>query len=463
MFLTPSPMADVLMLGIIGVILGHSNWLHKRGRWLAIDPLNTFWVGILIYFILDGALYADLFIAWHDSRVFERTLFWVLFAVVWVVVGYEMSWGRVLALKAPSLPRKLEPDRLFFAGVALVGLGVAGYLYLMHRSGGPSVWLAAGRGGTDYEAISGYFTELASFVMPGTVLLLFHVVLHKPSLIRQCFIYSLLLSVLAWYFYLGSRTHFGTLAVVVVGSYYLARRRNPSLLLLVPLVFAMLIVTEFMAAYRGQFTDLSLHLDEIDKEEAKEMTVSRWFGGQERELSRGCIFGCTMAAVALVPKQVPYDYGYSLCEMLTRPVPRALWPGKRYPLLEAHQNLYREGHLSDTVNPVANLLGGPALGFVGNWWHIGGPLALAIGGVLLGVLWRSIRMIYDRAAGSEGDILVYSQLIMLGYAEAGGDPFYWVYGLPLVMIPLLLIIYACRLQPVRGRRSRRAVNRSAQS
>jgi hypothetical protein len=454
MFLTPSALADLLMLAIIGVMAGHAYWLHRRGRWFVLDPLNTFWAGLLVYFVVDGAGYAELFISWHDERVFEQTLFWVLFAVVWVLIGYEAPWGRTVALSAPSLPVRLNPDRLFLAGLALLGMGVTGYLYLMSKSGGPTVWLSVGRGGTNYPAVSGYVGELVSLVIPGVTLLLFHAVLHKPSMTRRLFIYALLVLTVAWYFYLGSRSRFATLIAISVGAFCLAKRKHLPLFLMIPLAVAVLIATEFMAIYRGQFTNLSLNLDQIDTEEARVMVISRWIGSRERELSRGCIFGCTMAAVRLVPKQVSYDYGYSLLEFFTRPVPRALWPGKRYPLLEAHQSLYREGDLSTHVNPAANLLAGPALGFVANWWHIGGPIALALGGLLCGTLWRTFRMIYDRVPGSEGNMLVYAQLIMLGYMEVGGDPLYWIYSLPLVMIPLLLVIYACRFQPVRLRRAK---------
>lgn len=457
MFLTPSPVADLLMVAIVGVMAGHAWWLHGRGRWFVLDPLNTFWLGLLMYFVLDGAGNAELFISWYNQSVFEQTLFWVLFVVVWVVLGYEAPWGRAIAYRLPQLPPRLVPDRLYWAGLGLVGFGVAGYLYLMSKSGGAAAWLSAGRGNTNYEAVSGYVAELTSFVTPGITLLLFHVFLHRPSAGRKLFIFAITVLALAWFFYLGSRTRFGTLVLIFVGAFCLTKKRNPSLMLIFPLAISLLFVTEFMAIYRGQFTNLSLNLDMIDKEEARVMVVSRWLGSGERELSKGVIFGCTMAAIALVPEKVPYDYGYSLCEFITRPIPRRLWPEKRYPLLEAHQNLYREGDLSVHVNPVANLLAGPALGFIANWWHIGGPIALALGGLVVGGLWRTFRVIYDRVPGSEGNMLVYSQLIMVGYIEAGGDPFYWVYSLPLVLIPLFLVLNACRLRPSLPRSRRRGI------
>jgi len=163
-------------------------------------------------------------------------------------------------------------------------------------------------------------------------------------------------------------------------------------------------------------------------------------------VARGIEFNCVMTVIDLVPSHVPYNYGYPFLEIFTRWIPRAAWPDKVYPGLEAVFPLLLLGGLSDVWVPTSKepLLMGPAFTFVGHYWAMGGPLALVLAGLLTGVMFRMIRTLYERNPGSEGDVILYANLIIIGFTEAAATPFVWIYSLPLTMLPVVVLLRFCR-------------------
>jgi hypothetical protein len=61
---------------------------------------------------------------------------------------------------------------------------------------------------------------------------------------------------------------------------------------------------------------------------------------------------------------------------------------------------------------------------------------------------RFIRHIYEREFLSEGDIILYTMLFMIGFGEAAATPFYWIYSLPLQLLPVLALFYWVRKRPL---------------
>ena len=234
-----------------------------------------------------------------------------------------------------------------------------------------------------------------------------------------------------------------------MGAYYLPKRKSPPLVL-AGAVFSGLVHSgsNFQGAYRDKFTNLSLNLDQIDLREARGSVLPFFLGGdqalQADAISSGIEFNCVMSVVELVPDQVPYNYGYGYLELFTRWIPRAIWPDKIYPQMEAVQGVLREAQLSGANVRDSDILMGPAFTFVGHWFYVAGPIGLILGGLLTGVLFRTIRTIYDRGNRSEGDILIYVSLIGIGFSEAASTPLAWLSTLPFVLGPLALILFLCR-------------------
>lgn len=451
--------ANPLLLAIVGVMVAHSWHLWRKGRWLAFDPLNAFWAGALVCYVYQPLSFGDVYAAWHAPGVLEETLSWVLFSLLFVIAGYEAKVGVKLGLKIPALPARLAPRRLVAAGIALMALGFLGYAYLVNTAGGLDEWLSVGRGGTNWEAVSGYVAQL-EFVLPvGVMLLAFYASLYRPRLIARVAVAVTCAAMWVWLVYLGSRSRTIGFTLSLMTAYYLPRRRSPSLKLLALVFVGLLAIVTFQASYRSNFTGLSFNFDRLDLDEVKDSLLPDWAGGASKgnavDTSTSAEFNCVMTVVELVPQRIGYNYGYSHLELFTRVIPRAIWPEKRYPHAEAYTPILREGGLSTAVIPTAKeeLLMGPSFTFVGHWYSVGGPIALVIFGFLTGVGFRAIRTIYDRAPTSQGDIIFYSSLIILGFWEVSGEPLFFLFYFPFTHGPLAILLWLSRERrrsPTRG-------------
>jgi hypothetical protein len=168
-----------------------------------------------------------------------------------------------------------------------------------------------------------------------------------------------------------------------------------------------------------------------------------------------------MATVKLVPNKIPFNYGYSELEFLTRIVPRSIWPEKRYPHYEAFTPIYQMEDLSRHWVPYATtpILEGPSFGYVGHWYAVGGAVALVFAGLFTGGLFRAIRTIFNRPEKREGDLVLYMLVIVaIGFGDAASTPLFWIFTLPLMLMPLLVLVYLTRR---RDRKLRHALRNGA--
>lgn len=466
MIQTSSPLGNLLILAILMGIAGHSVSLWRRGRWWAFDPLNAFWAGVLTCYVHQPLSYGEVFIGWHGEALFNKTLLWIVFGLFWVVVGYELVVGCRWGYALPHPPPKLIPGRLAFVAYLFILVGIFGYSYIVSVSGGWTQWLSVGRGDTNYERVSGYVGILTSMLPVGVVLLLFHAELHRVGAVKRMAIWALAGMALLWFIYLGTRSRTITFTGAMLMAWYLPRRTQPPLPILCALFVGLLVLTTFQGEYRDRFTNLCVNVDATEWQEVRQVSLPKWLGGQGKEargheISRGAEFNCVMTTVKLVPEEVPYSYGYGFLECFTRWIPRDFWPEKRYPHLESKQALFRLGELTDFV-PLRgrpDLVAGPAFTFAGVWYHVGGMLGLIVGGLYTGVLLRVIRTFLERSPRSEGAILIYPHLLMVGFFEAAFEPMEWTIRLPTNVLPLVVILYLCRQHagPLRmcGRRLRR--------
>jgi hypothetical protein len=446
---TPYPLANLLLLGSISVILGHTFYLYRQKRLLFFDPIFMFWGGYFICYILQPVSFSEIFVDWHSVDVLNQTLFYSLIGVICVVWGYEMDLGVRLGQRLPQFTRKLDPDKFVRMGLILVGLGLVSYYFLFQSAGGMWEWLSYGRGGTDYDKVGGYVRELEKLTPVGTYLLLIHVCIHPVSRVKKTLVWIFMALVWTWYLYLGTRSRVIGVLLLAGSAYYVPRRKNPSLLIIVPAFLGLFILTNFQAHYRDSFSNLSFNLDQIDMEEAKALTLPGFLGGdkemQHHEVSPGIDFNVAMATVELVPKKVPYNYGWGFLEFVTRIIPKSIWPNKIYPGLESWQGVLREGGLATSVVADRDLVMGPAFTFVAFWYYILGPISMVLGGLYTGILFRTLRTILDRDLHSEGNLVIYNTMLVIGFTEAASTPFEWVFDFPVsIVLPLSFLLYFCR-------------------
>lgn len=448
MIFTPSPLIDLFIILIMLISILHVRFLYHRKRWVIFDPLNFFWAGVVVIYIKQPIEMYGSLIYWYGQDVILETLFWISFGLVFIIIGYESKWGVRWGNRIPPLPHQLSPKALFITSLVLIIAGLYGWNVLFDSAGGLTAWAATARGGTDYENLSGYSQVLSGLLSIGVGLLVLHVEMHRVQPPLRILAWILLGVLFLWMFYIGSRSRIIMTVATALMSWYLPRRKNPSLFLLVPIFLMLIVSTNFLANYRGYFTDLSFNLDKMDSSEVAYDILPGFVTGKNKNTvleSKGSEFSCTAAVIDLVPSEVSYNYGYALLEFIARPIPRAVWPDKRYPHYEAFTPIYEKAHLTDTWYPsTVPILVGPAFGYIGHWYAIGGPVALILVGFLTGGLFRLIRSIYDRPARNQGDLVLYIMLAPIGFGEAAATPLFWIFSLPFMLIPLIAFIYFSR-------------------
>src|SRR5262249_15644695 len=140
-----------------------------------------------------------------------------------------------------------------------------------------------------------------------------------------------------WFVYLGSRSRTILFLIGLTAAYYVPRRRNPRVIAIVGAFVGLFLLTSFQAFYRGQFTDFSFHLEQLNWDDVKAKILPKAFGGERDStaFSKGLgdlEMNCVLAVIEQVPQYVPYNYGYTVLELFTHAVPRNIWPTKHYPL-----------------------------------------------------------------------------------------------------------------------------------
>ena len=173
MFFTSNIYAGILLLAILVVILLYTYFLNKNKHFLIFDPLYTFFAGFIIVYVVQPIRYYEEFISWHSNGewVLIQTLFWGLIGLLCVILGYELGYGKKIISKIPRLPRKLDKLKYFKCSLAFILLGVFGYFLFFNSAGGMKNWLAISRGGTDFNRISSYTSQIPNLLFIGTLLL----------------------------------------------------------------------------------------------------------------------------------------------------------------------------------------------------------------------------------------------------------------------------------------------------
>jgi hypothetical protein len=461
---TPTLLGDVLLFALLGVMVAHGLWQARRGRWQLLDPLNFFFIGMVMVFVVQLLQDGKTLIEWHGTPVLHNTLLAAIFVTAMAIVGYEAHSAVRVGWRLPSIAPRLDPGRLNLLAWFIIAAGLFGYALVFYRVGGMNEFLAVGRGWATPVRNLPYVPaflqtlvmQLPSVLPVGCYLLLFRAYMYPLPPGTRLLAWAINGLMWAWFLYLGTRSRLTWVTLAMMAAFFLPRRKTPPLWLGGAVFAALILLTSFQAHYRAQFVNLSFNLTEEQKEEVWDRILPSFLlpeaKQQERILSVSSELNCAMTAIKLVPGEVPYNYGYGWLELFTRWIPRAVWPSKRYPHLESMQGLLSEGGLSDHRDERTGLLGGPAFSIVGHWYNAGGILGLALGGWLAGFIVRIVRTLYDRSAQNQSFLLLYPPLMLVGFLDACGTPFYWAFYVPFTLAPTVVALWFCRARspaPVR--------------
>lgn len=455
---TGSLTADLLLFAICGALAFLVYSLTRAKRFFLLDPLMFFWVGALVIYVFEAfANYSD-YVGWYGADSVQGALFWILIGVLFLHFGYSLPLGRQLAHALPEPPARLNPDLLLLASFALIGVGLVGWYLQIMTAGSFAAWAAVPRGGENWEKLSGYVTLMASLLAVGIGVLVLHVEMHQRAIALRILAWGLLLLLLLFFLYLGTRSRTIATVIIALMAWSMPRRRTPSIALLLPLFCALYVITAFQAEYRGYFKDLSFNFDQIEWSEVPYRILPSVIVGGESDKtgSPGSEFGMTAAVVQLVPDRVPYNFGYEFLQIFTNVVPRSVWEEKSYPRGETWSDIHLlAGTSTYWVEYVKKpFLAGPSPGYIASWLYIGGPLGLLMGGVLTGTFLRMLRGVYDRGRSNEGFLVLYMTLAPIGFAEATGHPFSWIYALPVILPPIIVLLSIVKVRSRIAKRSR---------
>ncbi|MGJ5813080.1 hypothetical protein [Paludibaculum fermentans] len=407
-----------------------------------LNPINTFWPLYLMFGVYESFTHLD---AWNriygDSVVCYTILLHVLLGLC-VCVGYRMKFGRRTAERAPINSGPDIGNRYLALGVVMLALGVYGYVNIIAVSGGIGRFLATSRTGTDFGALSGYEMALTGFIPVGLCLVLClsrqgqrYRMLFRPVLIG-------FLALLIWDIYSGTRSGVILALVLLMGGFYGTERRNPPAAVVILGGLGVIALVGFTAAFRGDMFGGRLNAD-VSVEEGLDRIFASFRGDEMVGPQLGTEFSMACAVVTYVPDSIAFNKGRLLLELLTRPIPRSVWPEKIYPEGEAWSQVHEIAGTATWRND-AGLLSGPAPGAVGKLYYIAGPIGVILGGLLTGIMLQFVYFYTMRFSGVSQVFLSVSTA-MLGFGEMNNPMLWPITWLPTTGLGIVVALSLCRV------------------
>ena len=426
---------------------------RAEGSWHFLNPVNVFWLAFVYAGVVQPLLSAENWIAFYGRDVFLHTLAMFLLLGIAFAIGYSLPLGLRASRILPDF-RKPSQLKVFVAGVLLIALGFLGYFLIIRASGGAQYWLSSPKANTDYERLSGYTYTMPRLATLGLMILLCHAFSQREAVLYKLFLVGLVAINTLWQAYFGVREGTLMMLVILYGSSFAAMRRNPPIWATALLFPTIIFIFGFVPTYRGDFRDLQFNV--TDK---PAMVVDRSlsffsdpnYGSQapstykpDKGPDLWSDFGMAISIVNYVPEKVHYDNGYMLLEILTKGIPRTLWPDKIYPEPEAWDRFFRVTNISTSENLVG-FRGGPSPTMVGKYYYIGGWIGIVLGGMLSGFCFRALWEFLRRQIRYVTGIILLVASVGLGGMEMihpfGWSVFFWI---PTVFIPFLVFVWITR-------------------
>jgi hypothetical protein len=309
-----------------------------RRRFDPFEPIVLFALGYGVMFVARPAsMIASDHLAYDGPRgptdvsaTFAKMLILALLGAVAFVAGYETSLGHRLANRWRVLG-DLNDGRVLLATLAIGAAGVLSVLVFVVSSSdfsslslilrGHTAELSAEIAGTTFYLWYSFF-----LLVPATLLLL------AVSLERRRKVLLVAALALGTLFLLravplGARVAILPLLGGAFVFYYLRRAARPSPVALIALSMIALIGSAFLSDLRGRATRGESVAQTIARSTQPERIAAPFRSGPDSEMAP-----VLAAALTQIPNELHYTYGGTIFgDLLSRPVPRALWDEKPVP------------------------------------------------------------------------------------------------------------------------------------
>lgn len=385
LLLALEPSASALLIaGIAVFVIGPLLVRAAQGRFDIFEPLVPFalaWGGMFVIrpiSMIENNEFSYLYSPALDlTRTFDKMLLFAFLGGLAFVVGYGLPQGRRLASRLPGPPEGFRTSTLTLAALGAAGLGLLSFAIYVLQSGVALDVIFGGRSLALFQVLEDsnkYFT-LGPVLLVGATVVTFALGIGRkiPALV----VVSLGLAAVSWVIWntVGSRLVLFPMFAAMGIFYYLSQTRRPHLAIVAVAVlfavFASTVVREQRSAETRRDQGLGGVATQVLANPAS--MVDPVLTGTDNAMAPGLA-----AALALVPSQIDYTYGGPfVTDLLTRPIPRAVWASKpRSPREELTQKLNPTDYQAGTANPEFSNLLVPYLS-----WGMFGALFLVLYGI----------------------------------------------------------------------------------
>jgi hypothetical protein len=293
--------------------------------------LASMFLGRPIFDLNTNTWLHEWFATFFDARPgFDAMLFYALLGIVALQLGYMSSVPRMFAGKLPVYRSEMDAGRMVVIAWVMFLIGATLFEEYIRQSGGVVflVQYLTSRelnSGFSFKAASGYLFIGPLFWPPaGMIALSAWFKTRKMShLVLMCFFLTCFFIAM-----LGgvgrTFTIQGILGIVIIG--YVGRNKRPSMLLVLPVAFAMLLyfVYDREARETTSFAGKEIVVEKIIAHPVEALETI-W---SEDDAAMADYFS---VIVANVPDRVGYGTGTTITDVLLRAYPRFLAPGNKKP------------------------------------------------------------------------------------------------------------------------------------
>jgi O-antigen polysaccharide polymerase Wzy len=432
----------VLVCAIGAVVLAPLVWRASRHRFDLFEPIVIFAVAYGVMFVVRPAamIIRDerfFFGTRHTIDVSDTTgamLFLALVGAVAFVIGYELVVRRSSAARRPSRDRYVDQRAAVAMCLVVAAVAIGSFIVFLATADGIETMRVIIRGDTSElkQEIKGTSTYLwlAWFSLAPAAVVLFALGLHRRNAVvvgLSAFLSVLLLLVAVP---AGSRIILLPFLGALFVLYYLRRLTRPHVLLVVLVAVAALVGSTILRDVRNRETRGESIMESV----MNVATQPGWIydpilSGPDTEMAPALA-----AALKFIPSSLSYAYGGNLLQdLVTRPVPRTLWPDKPLPpreklLSKMLPDEYRDG----SINAEFSVL----LYF---YWDFG------LAGVVVGLMVFGVgsRILYEHLQHNERTLstqVIYSLSVWLIPVALRDSPVDTLITAAVIVLPAWLIL-----------------------